>query len=231
MQGSTAVTLAVDTSGSPLLIAVQAGQKQVSRRQKGIKQERLLFPVLHRALDACGATLQDVKKICIVRGPGRFTGIRIALTFASMMKYLNRAEIYGTTVFELLRHQTENSAAFKRFKKQQPQGVLGVVLHAFREEYFLQIFGGTESHPLWLSREELLARLSEYPAPLFLTGSDKNGESLAALTGGKYPLAAAKDCRVRPDTLLHLAENDVWKKDALEPLYLKPARFELIDPK
>ncbi len=231
MQGSKAVTLALDTSGSPLLIAAQQGDVRAVRRQKGIKQERLLFPLMHRALEACGATLQDVKKVCIVRGPGRFTGIRIALTFASMMQYLNHAEVYGTTVFELLRHQTENSAAFKRFQKQHTNGVLGVVLHAFREEYFLQIFDGPASQPCWLSREELLARLADFPAPLFLTGSDKNGAGLAELTGGKYPLAADKDCRVRPDTLLALAEKDAWKQGALEPLYLKPARFELIQPK
>lgn len=231
MQSSKAVTLALDTSGSPLLVAVKNGSQQVARRQKGIKQERLLFPVIKRALTACGATLQDVKKICIVRGPGRFTGIRIALTFASMMKYLNHAEIYGATLFDILRSQAENSAAFKRFKKQHENGVLGVVLHAFREEYFLQIFDGKDSKPLWLSCEELLARLAAYPAPLFLAGSDKNGASLADLTGGKYPLAADKDCRVRPATLLGLAKHEAYKTDALEPLYLKPARFELIEPK
>ena len=230
MQSSKTVILGLDTSGSPLLVAAQTPTRQLARRQKGIKQERLLFPLMQRTLVAGGAKLQDVKKICIVRGPGRFTGIRIALTFASMMKYLNQAEVYGATLFEILRRQVTASATFKRFLQAHPSGVLGVVLHAFREEYFLQIFDGENSHPMWLSREELLERLADYPAPLLLAGTDKNGNSLAELTENKYPLAAAADCRVRPQMLLALAQDESLKQDALEPLYLKPARFELITP-
>ena len=230
MQRGKTVTIGLDTSGSPLLVAAQTHEKYTARRHKGIKQERLLFAVLNRALSDCHATLQDVKKICIVRGPGRFTGIRIALTFASMMKYLNGAEVYGTTVFEIIRRQVEPSNVFKRFKKQHPRGVLGVVLHAFREEYFLQIFDGADSKPAWLSREELLARLAAYPAPLLLAGTDKDGGDLAELTEHKYPLCSPKDNRVRAQTLLSLAEDETLKQDALEPLYLKPARFELIKP-
>ena len=105
MQSGKSVTLALDTSGSVLMVSVQRAGKRVVRRRRGIKQERLLFPALQAALRACQVTLQDVRKICIVRGPGRFTGIRIALTFASMMKYLNQAEVYGATVFDILRLQ------------------------------------------------------------------------------------------------------------------------------
>ena len=230
MQDSTAVTVGLDTSGPTLLVSVRAPGKQVVRRKTGIKQERLLFPVLQAALQAAGTTLQEVKRSCFVRGPGRFTGIRIALTFASMMKYLNQAEVYGATVFELIRRQVENAAAFARFKHQNPGGVLGVVLHAFREEYFLQIFDENNAGPLWLSREELLKRLAAYPAPLMLAGTDKEGKNLASLTQNGYPLAADKDGRVQPQTLLALSQEEKFKTDALEPLYLKPARFELITP-
>ena len=231
MQDSKTVTVGLDTSGSMLLVSVRASGRQVVRRKTGIKQERLLFPVLQAALQAAGTTLQEVKRICIVRGPGRFTGIRIALTFASMMKFLNRAEIYGATVFELIRRQAENTAAFARFKRQNSAGVLGVILHAFREEYFLQIFDERNVGPLWLSREELLERLASYPAPIMLAGTDKNGASLAELTQGRYLLANIRDGRVRPETLLALSQEEKFKTDALEPLYLKPARFELIIPK
>jgi len=230
MQTGKSVIVGLDTSASPLIVAVQAGKKTVARRQQGIKQERLLFPVLNRALAACDRTLQDVKKVCIVRGPGRFTGIRIGLTFASMMKYLNHAEVYGATLFEMIRRQVVVSAAFKRFQKQHQDGALGVILHAFREEYFLQIFDAENQPPVWLPREELLARLAAYQHPLMLAGTDKNKTDLDELVANKYPLAAPRDCRVRPQTLLALAQDDTFKQDALEPLYLKPARFELITP-
>ena len=225
------VTLGIDTSGGMLLITAQKDGKRVVRRRKGIQQERMLFPAVQSALDAVGGRLQDVTKICLVRGPGRFTGIRIALTFASMLQALNQTQVYGITLFELLFRQVEKSPSYRRWKMQHPQGAVGVVLHAFREEYFLQIFDGSCAGPVWLSREELSQRLAEYPGPLFLAGTDKNGADLAALTEMRYTLAADKDCRVRPEELLALSQENSFKQNALEPLYLKPARFELVSPR
>lgn len=231
MQSRQDVRVGIDTSGSPLLIAVQKGDKRVVLRRKGIKQERLLFPALNTALKKAGASLQEVTHISLVRGPGRFTGIRISLTFASMMKYLNHVQVFGATVFEIIRLQVEKSTGFKRFKKQHPTGVLAVVLHAFREEYFLQIYDGPNSTPSWLSREELFSRLSAYAKPVFIAGADKDSNDLTTLLGESYPLASARDGRVRPETLFLLSQSSTYQTDALEPLYLKPARFELMAPK
>ena len=229
MQGSKELVLGLDTSGSTLLVVAQRDGKRVVRHRKGIKQERLLFPAVESALAALNATLGDVKKICIIRGPGRFTGIRISLTFASMMAYLNQTKIYGITLFELLRRQVEASAKFIRWKQQHPQGKLGIVLHAFREEYFLQIFDHPAAAPAWLSREELLKRLAGYAHPLFLAGTDKDGADLSRVTGDQYVLAAPKDCRVIAQTLPDLTQDESLCAHALEPLYLKPARFELVN--
>lgn len=225
------ITVAINSSGAPLMVAVSDGVKTHVRRRSGIKQERLLFPALQAGLEKLGATLQDVKRVCIIRGPGRFTGIRIALTFASMLRALNKAEVYGATVFELLYMQAVGSRTFTSWKKQHPAGVLAVILHAFRDEYFLQIFDGSAKKPLWLSREELLSRLACDTRPLYLVGNDKNGSSLSELTENQYTLAPAKDCTVRADSLLALVNRPEFAQNALEPLYLKPARFELERPK
>ena len=225
------VVLGLDTSGDVLLVTAQKEGKQALRRRKGVQQERLLLPAVQATLAAVGATLHEVKKICIVRGPGRFTGIRIALTFASMLQQLNAARVYGVTRFELLHRQTEKSRLWHRWHAQHPDGAMGVVLHTFREEYFLQIFDASCSSPLWLSREELAQRLAAYAHPLFLAGSDKAGAGLASLTCGKYALAARKDCCVQPEELLALAQTPSFETNALEPLYLKPARFELVSPR
>lgn len=224
------VTLGVDTSAGVLLVTAQKHGKHATRQRKGVQQEQLLFPAVTAALKAVGATLQEVSRVCLVRGPGRFTGIRIALTFGSMLRQLNGAEVYGITLFELLRRQVLSSRGWARWQAQHPQGVIGVVLHAFREEYFLQIFDGSDTEPVWLSREELLKQLASYTKPLFLAGYDKNGAALTALTGGRYEVAAAADCRVRPAALLALAQDPALRSHALEPLYLKPARFELVTP-
>ena len=140
----------MDSSSSPLLLVLEKEGKIYSVRRKGIKQEKLLFPALNTLLRKADSNLQDINRIFLIRGPGRFTGIRISLTFASMMKYLNHTEVRGATLFEALRFQAENSRAFKSWKQQHPDGALAVVLHAFREEYFLQIFDEQNTAPAWL---------------------------------------------------------------------------------
>lgn len=230
MQSGKKITLAMDTSASPLLLCAEKDGKIFSVRRKGVKQEKLLFPALQALLAKAGAELQDIGRIFIIRGPGRFTGIRISLTFASMLKYLNQTDVRGATMFDVLKSQTVSSRSFLRWQKAHPQGVLGVVLHAFREEYFLQLFDAENKGPQWLSREELLGRLSAYPAPLFLAGTDKDFAPLSQLVGNRYALADEKDCRVRPAELIKMSGEDCWAQNALEPLYLKPARFELIKP-
>lgn len=230
MQGKK-LTLVLDSSSSPLLAAISDGKHLFSSKRKGIKQEKLLFPLLDKLLAKTSSTLQDVGRIFIVRGPGRFTGIRISLTFASMMQYLNNCQVRGATLFDVLHFQAQNSRAFQQWKKQNANGVIAVVLHAFREEYFLQFFAPDNPAPLWLSREDLLARLAQHNGPLYLVGTDKNATVLSGLVGDKFTIAPYKDCVVRAGSLVEMAADESWEVNALEPLYLKPARFELITPK
>ena len=220
-------TLVMDTSASPLLLALEKEGRIYAGHRKGIKQEKVLFPLLRQLLAKAQADLPEISHIFIVRGPGRFTGIRIALTFASMMQRLNHTVVRGATLFEILRAQVTASHTFKRWRKDNPTGALAVILHAFREEYFLQIFDDKQAGPQWLGREELLAQLSAYPVPLFVAGTDKGFTTLNELLGTAYKLAAFKDCCVQAKTLVALAQDSTWETNALEPLYLKPARFEL----
>ena len=222
------VTVVLDTSASPLLVGVANGGQVVTARRTGIKQEKLLFPLLHTLLAKAATSLPQVTDIFIIRGPGRFTGIRIALTFASMMQLLGKCTVRGATLFEVLRVQALHTRAYQTWRKQNPHGTLAVVLHAFREEYFLQIFDDCHAGPQWLSREELLTRLAAFKTPLFITGTDKNFTPLTDLLSGiACTLAPYKACRVQARTLVQLSGQEEYRQQALEPLYLKPARFEL----
>ena len=218
---------ALDSSGPTLRVAVSDGNKIYTARRSGIKQENFFLPLLERVLQKAGGALPDIKQICFVRGPGRFTGIRISLTFASMMQALNNSRVYSATAFELLYKQLQHAVAFRRWQQKNPSGVAAIVLHAFREEYFLQFFDASNQGPMWLSRAELLAKLKQYPAPVYVTGTDKDGASLEVLLKDYAPLASPAAGRIRMQTILQLASDPQYEKNALEPLYLKPARFEL----
>ena len=217
----------MDSSGPVLLVGAAIGGKVYSARRKGIKQERFFLTLVQRVLAKAGADLTDIGQVFFVRGPGRFTGIRISLTFASMLQALNGALPCAATLFEILHRQIINSASFTRWLKENPNGTAAVVLHAFREEYFLQFFDKENAGPQWLSRGELLQKLAAHRGPLYIAGTDKDGLSLKGLLGSGYCLAPLSDSRLRVQTLLEMASDPAYRENALQPLYLKPARFEL----
>lgn len=217
----------MDSSGPTLLVGLSDGKKTYSFHHTGIKQEQFLMPVLQRALDKAGAELSDIKRIFFVRGPGRFTGIRISLTFASMLKSLNHAQVRSATLFDILRYQAEHCLSYQSWCADHPHGILAVVLHAFREEYFLQFFDDTITSPMWLSKQELLQQITARKEPIYCIGTDKDGQPLTSLLSDYCRLAPLAECRVRAQTLINMSDNFIYEQNALEPLYLKPARFEL----
>ena len=121
------VSIVMDTSHSPLLLAVEKDGKLFTARRSGIKQEKLLFPVLNGLLAKANANLQDVSRVFIIRGPGRFTGIRIALTFASMLQMLGDCEVKGATLFEVIYRQVQACRAYASWQQNHPSGVAAVV--------------------------------------------------------------------------------------------------------
>jgi len=224
---SEKIKLAIDSSGPTLAVGVQKGEQIYTLRHSGIKQEQFFLPLVERALSKVEGSLADIGEVFFVRGPGRFTGIRISLTFASMLKQLHGAVPASATLFEILYKQVQDSVSFANWKAEHPKGEVAIVLHAFREEYFLQFFGVKKESPQWLSKGELLQKIAAHKGPLYVAGTDKDGMSLVGLLGDKYRLAPLADSRVRVQTLLAMSDTAQYRKNALEPLYLKPARFEL----
>ncbi|MDR0291843.1 MAG: tRNA (adenosine(37)-N6)-threonylcarbamoyltransferase complex dimerization subunit type 1 TsaB [Elusimicrobium sp.] len=220
------IILALDTTSSPLFAAVYRAGKTAGVKKSGIKQEEFLFPSIKKALSKTGADLKDVTKVFFIKGPGRFTGIRIALTTATMLRSLNNAEASSATMFEVLRRGAEKSREYKTWLAKNPGGHTAVILHAFREEYFLQICGLTE--PLWMTKEGLFKYISGVKMPLFIIGFDKDRAPLDELFKNfNYALGSAKLSRVTPALLTEVAKEKNFEPGTLEPLYLKPARFEL----
>ena len=135
------------------------------------------------------------------------------------------AEAASATMFEVLRDGAEKSREFKNWLKNNPDGKMAVALHAFREEYFLQIFGLTE--PMWMTKEDLFKFLSDVKTPLFIIGFDRDRTPLDGLFKNfNYTLGSEKLSRVTAALLTKIAKTKNFETGTLEPLYLKPARFE-----
>ena len=75
--------------------------------------------------------LRKIDSIYVITGPGSFTGIRSALTFAKTMKLVVRINIFGLSKFELMNYHM-NSENLKKKKI--------ILLHFKKNQFFIQIF-------------------------------------------------------------------------------------------
>ncbi|MDO8756813.1 MAG: tRNA (adenosine(37)-N6)-threonylcarbamoyltransferase complex dimerization subunit type 1 TsaB [Elusimicrobiota bacterium] len=71
--------LAVDATGEALSVAL--GVHELSRAAK--KHDDALLPLIDRLLKKCKLDWSDLDAVACASGPGRFTGIRIGMSFAA----------------------------------------------------------------------------------------------------------------------------------------------------
>lgn len=89
------ITLAIDTCESRGSVAVRKDGKLISlRRHEAASDYSLwLLPSVGEVLAEAGATLENLRLLAVVTGPGSFTGLRVGLTTVKAW-----AEVYGTRV-------------------------------------------------------------------------------------------------------------------------------------
>ena len=175
-----------------------------------------------------------------MRGPGRFTGIRIGLTLAGSLELLLGCRARGVTVFEVLALAAApllpagRSAPGTDRGKCRPVprgGKLAVLLHAFKEEYFVQFFrasdGGRTPKPLgapvWLPEAGARDLLASAEPDLCVADAEEKPEIYSLAPAG-CPKAPPAISMVTPQAVL--AAGEIFG-GPLEPLYLKPAKYEL----
>ncbi len=78
--------LAVDATGEVLTAALDAGGKVfAARRSSRRPHDETLLPAVEGVLKRAGLAWDDLDAVAAAAGPGRFTGIRIGLSFAAML--------------------------------------------------------------------------------------------------------------------------------------------------
>ncbi|MDT8287944.1 MAG: tRNA (adenosine(37)-N6)-threonylcarbamoyltransferase complex dimerization subunit type 1 TsaB [Elusimicrobiales bacterium] len=216
------VILSICTSGGRLKLGLSAG-KFHALSVKEPNQEKQLFVSLDRLLKKAGTRLEDVSGVRAVRGPGRFTGIRIGLTLAGSLELLLGCRAKGVTVFEAL--------ALAASPLLPRGGKLAVLLHAFKEEYFVQFYrvpagGGTPRPlgvPVWLPEAGARGLLASAGPDLCVADAEEK-PGIYSLAPASCPKAPPAVSMVTPAAVM--AAGEVFG-GPLEPLYLKPAKYEL----
>ncbi|MDR1123816.1 MAG: tRNA (adenosine(37)-N6)-threonylcarbamoyltransferase complex dimerization subunit type 1 TsaB [Elusimicrobiota bacterium] len=226
MRKDEEIILALDSTSVPLTAVLKKGGKVYCARRAGIKQEDYLFPLLGRLLAKAGCKLGDVKKFFFLKGPGRFTGIRISITLASLLHEISGVEISSADVFDVLAAEAQKSRGYKKWLAANPRGAAAVVLHAFRDEYFVKIYAGPRE-PRWLGGDDLPALLKAARRPLYIIGRGRDGAPLQNLLPPCFAYAPARLNKITARALPAFDAPPQSIAKTLEPLYLKPARFEL----
>ena len=132
------LTISLETSGRSGSAAISTGESLIEQRDFSVPMahSREFLPVIKNLLDKHGVTPKEVKKVYISVGPGSFTGLRIAVTFAKIMYLANKQiKIAAVSTLDALAQnvvgQANNTALPDRF---------GCILDAKRGQFFTAVF-------------------------------------------------------------------------------------------
>lgn len=133
------IILAVDATGDALTVALETGGKVLTaRRAAKTKHDESLLPVVESLLKRAKLTWDDLDAVAVPSGPGRFTGIRIGMAFAAILRM--KLKIPALAVSRL------EAAA----EKSDAHNVLAA-LPGWKDEVYSQLFKAKKSvaDPAW----------------------------------------------------------------------------------
>src|SRR5699024_12406680 len=96
--------LAFDTSNQPLSVAVVEDENILTEQMINVKRNHSvqLMPAIDEALKQVKLTLDDLDRIAVAKGPGSYTGLRIAATVAKSLAWTKDIELVGVSSLKVL---------------------------------------------------------------------------------------------------------------------------------
>jgi tRNA threonylcarbamoyladenosine biosynthesis protein TsaB len=178
-----------------------------------VGQAEALIPMILQAAEKAGCSLKQADKIAVARGPGSFTGVRIALAAAKGIGLALNKPVVGVTNFE---------AGAYGLKKEA-----WIVLESKREDYYVQLFdknGKKLTEPAIKTAEQMEEFL---PFNASGDGARRLKEELEQKgLGDKITLLSAYD-KSGAVAIGLLALEKEESTLSTEPVYLRPADVTL----
>lgn len=151
--------LAFETSCRVLTVALKKGKQPIAEEKlEGyFRHAENLLPLTGRLLDQAGLAIEDIDVFLIGRGPGSFTGLRIAFSTLKGLLAVEKKDCYGVLSLDIIAFRTPS-------REGSP---LCVCLDARREKIYTRFYREKEGlrHPDGpadlLSPEELIEKLPE----------------------------------------------------------------------
>jgi tRNA threonylcarbamoyladenosine biosynthesis protein TsaB len=97
------ITLCMDTSHVFLVLALLQDDKVIAKVQKECwkRQSEEIFPELTAMMDSVSLKPEDIDQIVISKGPGSYTGVRIAMTVAKVFCAMADKPLYTIPTLQL----------------------------------------------------------------------------------------------------------------------------------
>lgn len=104
------ITLCMDTSHQFLVLAILEDDKVLASVSEIClkKQSEFIFPRLISLFDKVHLTPEDVNQVVITKGPGSYTGIRIAMTIAKVFCSRKEIPLYTLSSLQLIAGKMAN---------------------------------------------------------------------------------------------------------------------------
>ena len=94
--------LAIDSAGTRLTVAAKNDDAVVSSLYDiGMKQSETLLPAIDAVVSKAGLRIDELDYTALCRGPGSFTGLRLAFAALKAVEQASNAPIYGIPTLEV----------------------------------------------------------------------------------------------------------------------------------
>jgi tRNA threonylcarbamoyladenosine biosynthesis protein TsaB len=171
---SKPVSIAVETSGRVGSVALGVGDNLIARKDlSGFRRHSSeLLVVINDLLGRHSLASTDIERVYIPRGPGSFTGIRIAVTFAKMAAFALKADIAAIDTLESMAENAAPAILNKTIEIQR----LAAILDAKRGLFYIAVFDWMQDHferasdDLLITADDFLARFCSQKPSIHLLG-------------------------------------------------------------
>ena len=133
MQNSNNMFLILDFTQSLQIALINKNHFEIKEIVTKKNISEILIDEIDKFLNKSKVNLNKIKSICVIVGPGSFTGVRSALTFAKSLRLTSKINIVGISKFEII------NAKIKINKKKS------ILLHFKNNQFFLQTFKGNKA--------------------------------------------------------------------------------------
>ncbi len=171
--------LAVETSGRLGSVALAEGDKLLAEScfSGPMRHSAEIFPAMTELLGRFDKKPDQIEQVYISIGPGSFTGLRIAVTFAKTMALANGTKIVAVDTLDVITANVIDFAPTSSFPQLNTQNStlktddrLAVILDAKRGQFFIAVYEKAADQS-WnkifpdslMTAEEFLTRFTDRP--------------------------------------------------------------------